>query len=318
MNIENFGKGALKTPEPVKRDHFRLAAEPPRVIDFEKGYAVENGFIVPQRDQDGSLSCTGQATSYYTVANHKIENGEDKIWSARYIYSQSFAPEGGAYIWKAMSIPLKYGLARLDQVPEDNSTEAIMRDNSLNFGLTLEAKADKYAQLENNRDINYLAGIVEDYNGFVTGFNGRNDMFDSKGVANIPATIDWGHAIWVCGYCKLLDGRKALKFKNSWTALWGDNGYGYFPEEFVKNGPLFDAYVYADILDLDNMLLSNENINVFYQAVFHRDADAEGKAYWVGKDSFEFLKAVVGSPEFKVYDPLFKAAKAIEEFGKSL
>jgi hypothetical protein len=251
-DISTFGKGAIQTPPEILATRYRLAAEAARVIDWSKPYNVESGFTLPQKDQKASFTCTAEATIYYCRALNIIEHGKDEEGSERFNYSQSFVPpDGGAYIWKAMSIPLKIGISSMASVPNLDHSETIMRDGSMNGYAKIEAITDKYAQLPNNRDINYLAGIIEDYHGFVTGFNGNNIMFDSKGVASIPQTVDWGHAVYVCGYCTLPDGRKALKFKNSWTAQWGDNGYGYFPEEFVKNGPLFDAFVYADIQDID-------------------------------------------------------------------
>lgn len=247
-----FGKGATETPIEVALTRFRLAAEAPRFIDWNKGYNVENGFFVPQKNQKSASDCTCEATNYYVQALNKIDHNRDETYSERFPYSQVYIPpQGGAYIWKAMSIPLKLGVVDAVVVPDGDHTEATMRDSSLNAIAPIEARTDKYAVIPNNKDMDYLAGVVEDYHGFITGFNGNNGMFDSHGVATVPANVDWGHAVWICGYVKLPDGRKALKFKNSWGNQWGDNGYGYFPEEFVKSGLMFDLYVYADVQDLD-------------------------------------------------------------------
>lgn len=285
MNIEHFGKGLIRTPDEVRLKQYRLAAGAPPVIDWVKGYDVEQHFNykLKTRNQRSSLSCTGQATAYYGEMNHFVDNHEVDRWSARHIYSQVFIPPaGGAYIWQAMSIPLTQGFARLDQVPEGDSSEATMRDRSLNGGLQLEAKADKYAVIQNMHDIDVLAQCIIDYNGFVTGFNGSNQMFDGDGmVVDWSAAPSWAHAIWVCGF-GMKDGKKVLKFKNSWD-LWGDNSYGYFPEGFVESGSVYDAYVYADVLDLDatSIMLTEKDVR-FLQALegYH---DEEGVKYWTGQ-----------------------------------
>ena len=190
-------------------------------------------------------------------------------------------PGGGAYIWKAMSIPLKIGVVDAKTAPDGASDECTMRDTSCNNLGPLKAIFDKYAQLPRT-NIDYLAQIVEDYHGFVTGFSGNNTSADSA-VIEVPNTVAWGHAVYVCGHRALPDGRKVLIFKNSWGD-WGDNGYGYFTEEFVNSGFLFDAYVYASITDLDNfntMILTKEDVK-FLQALEGFN-DPNGITYWTGK-----------------------------------
>lgn len=54
-----------------------------------------------------------------------------------------------------------------------------------------------------------------------------------------------GHAICAVGYD---DAAKLLKFKNSWSAAWGDRGYGYLPYNYV-NKYMMDAWSSVDIRD---------------------------------------------------------------------
>lgn len=284
--VAEYGKGAIPLPPEIAATKYRLAAEAPRLINWSVPFSVENGFTLRQRNQKSSLSCTGQGTAYYCEAlNHT--NGKDEVYSARHIYSQIHLPDGGAYITDAMRVPLIQGSASLTSVPEGDSSESVMRDRSLNAQAVLEARADKYAMIPNNRSIDSLAGIIEDYGGFVTGFSGRNDMFLPDGtVQNLGGWV-WGHCVFVCGY-EMRNGIKCLKFKNSWSEFWGDHGYGYFPEDFVNRGPLFDAYVYADILDLDPMsvLLTKEDV-AFLQAL-EGFSDPMGQMYWTGKTLKEY------------------------------
>jgi len=261
IDSSQFGKGAIRTPKIIRDQQLWLAPAAPRLLNWASGYSVENGFSVPQRDQKSSLSCSAQATCYYTQALARIKNDRDEVYSARFNYSQSFVAGGGAWIWKAMSIPQKPGLASSASVPDGDSSEATMQDKGLNVNAILEATALKYAVIPRS-NIDQLAAIIEDYGGFITGFNGRNDMFDPDGKANVFSGLsDWGHAVWVTGY-EMRNGKKCLRFKNSWTHNWGSNGYGFFPEDFVNSGLMFDVYVFAELKDID----PNSMFNLFQVA----------------------------------------------------
>ena len=160
-----------------------------------------------------------------------------------------------------MSIPLK-GAASFNSVPEGDSSEMIMIDSSDNENGVIEVKTDKYAVIpRNGQGIDYMAQIVKDYHGFVTGFNGNNMMFDIDGVIKSWLQVDWGHAVYVCGY-EIHKGKKCLVFINSWGDQWGNNGYGYFPEDFVTSGLMFDAYVYALTEDLDPTSMNNRLVKL--------------------------------------------------------
>jgi len=324
VHARQFGKGCIPTPPQVKAKHYRLAAVPVRPVDWEKGFNVENGFVLPQRNQDGSMSCTAQATCYYCEAQERVEKNKIELYSARFNYSQSFMPEGGTYIWKAMAIPLSKGLASEGSVPDGDSSEIAMRDKSLNDKAAIEARAEKYAQIDFNDDPDFLANIIEDYHGFVSGFNGKNDMFSPDGTANIIDHSDWGHAEWFGGYL-LRDHKdkqgnlvhpkeKTIKSKNSWTGQWGDNGYGYFPECFIKAKGLFDAYVYADLIDLDplSIPMTDDQLEKLWQAVFKRSIDPNGLSFYRGKSFDVVIADVLVSKENLEYGRIFQAVKQME------
>ena len=277
----NFGKGCIPTPEIVKENQYVLAATPQPVIDWSVPFRIPATLV--QKNQNGSSSCTAQATDYYVQALNQIEHGTSELYSSRWIYSQSYIPpDGGAYIWKAMSIPIKLGVADLNSVPEGNSSENIMRDASDNYKAILEAKTDKYAVISRQgQSIDFMAQVIKDYHGYVTGFNGYNDMFAPDGTVKDWSKVDWGHAVYICGY-ELRNGVKCLVFKNSWGSSWGDGGYGYFPESFVNSGRMFDAYVYALIEDLDpkSIMLTAKHVRELQALEGYRDES--GVAYWSG------------------------------------
>jgi hypothetical protein len=61
-----------------------------------------------------------------------------------------------------------------------------------------------------------------------------NNVFQAPGgVCPVPDRVVGGHALPVVGLINRA-GRWLLKVQNSWTADWGDRGYGYLSEEFIN------------------------------------------------------------------------------------
>lgn len=259
IDISQFGKGAIRTSEAVKANQFKLAAFAAPVIDWNKPNRSRYFNITNQKM---SSSCTAQAARYYGTNLLKNKNGKVEQYSARHIYSQSYIPpDGGAYIWKAMSIPLNQGYMSEVSVPDEDSSEATMRDGSLNGQGVKEALPMKYAQLTNDKDIDHLAAIIDQFGGFQGGFNGHNNMFLPDGFMLIPPNVDWAHSVFFYDY-DFYRGEKCLIYPNSWGEEWGDKGYGRLPESFVKSGLFFDPYTYASIEDIDPTSMNNRFVQV--------------------------------------------------------
>lgn len=261
IDISQFGKGAIPTPESIKKDHFKLSAAPalPK-INWNKERRPR---YLPIANQQQASDCTAEATVKYgqNILFNIFKKVED--WSRRFIYSQTWIPpEGGAYIWKAMGIPLADGFVSEASVPAGDYFEATMRDASLNHQGVKEAVVAKYAQLNNTHDMDYCAWVIDTFGGFVTGFNGWNGMFSPNGTVVDWSHSDWGHAVFVYDYGINEKGEKVLIFINSWSDKWGDQGYGYFPEAFVKSGMMFDLYTYASIEDIDPASMNNRFVGV--------------------------------------------------------
>ena len=62
-----------------------------------------------------------------------------------------------------------------------------------------------------------------------------------------------GHAICVVGYD---DKKKAIKFKNSWSDKWGQNGYGFLPYTYIERY-MMDAWNSVDIDDPNPLTLAS-------------------------------------------------------------
>ena len=71
-------------------------------------------------------------------------------------------------------------------------------------------------------------------------------MNPQKGLVKYPINPNrcyGGHAITCVGFSKKT---KLIKFKNSWSRNWGDNGYGYLPFKYIENY-MIDAWALIDI-----------------------------------------------------------------------
>lgn len=62
-----------------------------------------------------------------------------------------------------------------------------------------------------------------------------------------------GHAICAAGYD---DKKKTIKFKNSWSGKWGQNGYGFLPYGYIERY-MMDAWSSVDIEDPNPLTLAS-------------------------------------------------------------
>jgi C1A family cysteine protease len=83
------------------------------------------------------------------------------------------------------------------------------------------------------------------------GFKVPEGMFSDEcqrtGVVPMPVGPDdsvGGHAVMAVGYD---DARGLVKFQNSWSASWGDVGFGYLPYEYFTTGLAHDMWTVREL-----------------------------------------------------------------------
>ena len=262
MNVSEFGKGLKpRSPDPrdvLFKDLIPLGAP---AVDWNKGYDVrlEIGDLKVE-NQGPSQTCVGQSTSKLAEVLNRFEEGRFIDLSPRDIYSHIFiTPDGGAWLYKGPSYLVARGNAEELVVPsymypdKEPPTEAFMRikDDSdravQNAGIR---KAKGYAVVSPN--IDEMALAIQNNKAVILGFAGSNEGWQT--AFPIPPQDNqalWGHAVLAIGF-KMIDGRKHLIFLNSWSNLWGDNGFGYLSQNYFDSGKVFNGYT---VVDLPNQYL---------------------------------------------------------------
>ncbi|MCK4265414.1 hypothetical protein KAW80_03590 [Candidatus Babeliales bacterium] len=273
MNIQNLGKGAIKSPED-KRDFLYeglMSVGQLKPFDWSKGFDVTKKIgTLKVENQNGSSSCTGQAWSKYQEILNALENVNADL-SAKDIYSRIFQPQGGAYIRDGAKLLISRGVVtektnpsyENGQPPSEEFMRKILEGNEEEATIN---GSSSYATTTHN-DIEWIAQMIRDNNGVVTGFFGDNEGWANADIKP-PKSRSWGHCILLTGAC-MRNGEKAIKFINSWGEEWGENGFGYFYGDSL--GEMFDIWTLVDKINIpkqktmqlkiyqDDIYLINEN-----------------------------------------------------------
>ena len=298
MNISDYGKGAVRTPDHIKAQIPKFGAAPLPAYDWNNPDPLDS---VPILNQQQTSACTAHGTVAYGMGLDLIADGAMIDFSRRFIYSQTVLPGGGAYIVDAMNIPINQGFATEASVPDVPCTEAVLTDKSLNAGADIVDKAKILVEIPNNHDIEYLASFMHLYHGAVTGFDGDDQMFLPDGTANIPTSATWGHCVKLARPI-IHNGVKSIQFSNSWSAEWGSNGYGFFPQSFVENGPMFDWYAYVSVQDLINSMNDTEIVAALQ--VLEGYSDPSGQTFWAPQFTADLRAGLVAYLKARLADKI--------------
>ena len=304
FDIECLGKGAEHTID--DRD-FRMGENiefGARPIDWST--AVDQEETITVKDQGRSWSCVGQSQSSMLERNeHTMQR------SARYVYCQIALPnQQGAYMRDGMTIG-----ARQTVSPESDFLSYPANEDLLTnrFGLPLKyrTKPLMYALVPCN--VEAIASAIRDHGSVMIGVRGSNAGWHQADVAFTGN--DWGHA--VMGIRAVMrNGKKTIKFLNSWSKAWGSKGFGYFDETYLTRGGMA-AYIFTTqevvkpvpyelknkkIAEASPIAKANSNfVNACYRERYSRDATKTELALFVGrmvKDAANLILGAWRSPFF--------------------
>jgi len=208
--IDQLGKGAVPQPHDPRDFQFGVIAAAAEPIDWSKEFRLPEP---PNENQNGSLSCTSQAVSYYHWQLRR------KDYSRRDIYAQIYLPQGGAYGRDAVSRVVYSGQATRDETPDPaHQTETAMRSKA---GISAAAEA---SDIEANYfsvaagGIHSIAVAVRDHKGAVFGVYGNNIGWQDKTNPSPPTsqgTVEWAHYLYAFGY-HTHNNQRCIIAKSSW------------------------------------------------------------------------------------------------------
>lgn len=237
----NHGTGAVIVERNQMVANFgEIVADSP-LFDWGKGYDVRLKINkdFKTKDQNGSGSCGGQASSYLTEAAYCL-TGSTIVegFSARSIYSRCFVPGGGSSEQGLMNVLTNHGV--------DAETEVVSYENGLppseafmeTIGSTTTKPFYKGARpVYVDLTFDKIATAVLQNGGVVIGIHGQNNGTWLSVEPTIPTLTNmrdpnvWHHWVYV-GFAGMRNGRKCLGFKNSWGNI-GDNGWQYIYEDYM-------------------------------------------------------------------------------------
>ena len=153
-----------------------------------------------------------------------------------------------------MNIPSKQFIATENKFPSTPETEDHMRDKT---GIEILIRQSPHTYASISVDIDSIAVAVRDHKVVMIGAYGTNDGWHVADVTHLGNT--WGHAIAVVG-AMMRNGKKCLKFLNSWSTSWGEGGYGYISEDYFISGGIMAAFVFTDNYIRPNPLIKETMI----------------------------------------------------------
>lgn len=238
IDISTKGKGAIHDKTDLRDYRFDVvgaAVQTPPVFSLRDK-------IIAIKDQGATLSCGGQAFSYYAEVLTQLRDGKPTKLSAKDPYCNVFIPGQGSAARDLLGFLTNHGIATESNVPSyDNGqvpSEKFMEDTTQSSVPTTRQEA--FQQLFHNyvsftsTNIDQVKQAIYTGNGAVICVGGNNPCWTTaNGVLEVPQTIDWHHFIYLIGWD---DTKKQFEFVNSWGTDWGDKGFGWMPYGYLQAG----------------------------------------------------------------------------------
>lgn len=258
---DNFKPGAIKD-DPDARDYqWEEVAGGSAPFDWATGFDVEKtiggrvgnpNFRLISNDQNGSGSCGGQAWSKYDAVQRTMILGVPfQERSAKYVYSQVFAPGGGSGARAIGGILTSQGCSLESLCPSYEHglppSEAFMEQTA---DITPAARDDapndqarSYAQVP--LDINSLAQAIRDTYGVVIGIYGTSNgtwgsAYPTPPTDGAETPGAWAHWMYF-GKAEVVNGKNMIAGLQSWGPGIGQNGWQWFDANYI-NAATFAAW----------------------------------------------------------------------------
>lgn len=216
-------------------------------------------YMSPVKDQGSLGSCIGFAVTAMKEFQEQIEHVQEVMEGKKYTREEDHYDLSEAWVY--------WNSKKIDPWPDSEGTSIRCAMRVLHkIGIPCEAgwKYDDRFKGKPESWATLIAkwGLIDSYwriegveqlklalneQPIVIGIACFEEIFNPiNGVVNYPANpnnVLGGHAICAVGYD---EDSEIVRFKNSWSTKWGDNGYGYLPYSYI-NDYMWDAWVAKDM-----------------------------------------------------------------------
>lgn len=225
-------------------------------FDWNKGFDIEQAlseklgildFKLPVKDQNGSLSCGGQAWSTYHSVLEAMNTGTFEEYSAKFIYAQTAVQGGGSSGRDNSDLLIKDGCCRemilTSYEDHEPPSESFMtRKSDLTPSVYSDAGVTKVTSYANVvADIDLFAQAIRDNHGLVIGVSGENNGTWGSTFPKPPQNRKWGHWIYA-GKAKMINDKKYIGILNSWGKDVGESGWQWIGEDYFDSGNVWNGW----------------------------------------------------------------------------
>jgi len=251
----NIKSGAIKS-QPDERDYQWHRVAGSSLFDWDKGFDIEHEigkklgtiFTTPDKDQNGSYGCGGNAWGYYGGAIESMVTGTFEERSAKFIYAQTFEPNGGGSDGRKnceLVTNQGWGLEKDTPSYENGnppSEEFMRRIQDITKKARDNASYSKSLVYANvNPDIDIFANAIKANNGLVFGIDGEDNGTWRSEFPLPPKKTVWCHWLYA-GKARMINGKKYIGFINSWGENVGNKGWQWIGEDYFKSGHVWPGW----------------------------------------------------------------------------
>jgi C1A family cysteine protease len=259
------GNGSVREPKPQKKILNTILSQG-KETDWKMADAVAHGIINQEfpesvdlredwweiADQGATGSCIGWASTDGMLRWHLVKanriNKTDRL-SVRFIwmasketdkftdFPETFLERSGTPLKAAMDVMRKFGCVHEEVLPFENGFVAYEYDTASFFELAAQHKINGYycLQYDETTNIDHFKQWISSVGPILAMIDIDSTFWkpyeDKKIILNEydKASVDGGHAVTIVGYTK-----DYFIIRNSWGTEYGDNGYVYCSNEYMK------------------------------------------------------------------------------------
>ncbi len=246
-DIPSVGKGGGWRPQQADSRDFKFSALNSAVVTTPPP-TTEISTKSEIRDQGGQGACVGFAIAGAVELIARKTLKWETTYSPQFIYNNAreligeLGMDAGSYIRDGIKVVNKVGAAReSDFMYYEIANIQTKRPPEKAFESAKSFRVGEYYAVNNLTELKLaIANGHPVVGGFLCFSNLNSYSTYQNGVVLQPSgQIEGGHAVCFVGYN---DQTGLVKFRNSWSKAWGDDGYGYLPYSFWANGYVDDVW----------------------------------------------------------------------------